>query len=84
MKPMVFTLRPIRLHQIGLFTHEKALKEKYRPLKVSLESVEVKSQFLQNLLRLKGQFIKITEDLTKQERILVKELIVISSSYSSS
>ena len=31
-------------------------------LKVSLESVEVKSQFLQ-----------ITEDLTKQEKILVKE-----------
>ena len=35
--------------------------------------VEVKSQFLQNLSRLKGQFIKIIEDLTKQEKILVKE-----------
>ena len=34
---------------------------------------EVKSQFLQNLSRLKGQFIKITEDLTKQEGVLVKE-----------
>ena len=73
MKTMGLTSRPIRLHRIGVFTHERAVKERYRPLKVSLESVEVKSQFLQNLSRLKGQFIKITEDLTKQERILVKE-----------
>ena len=49
------------------------IKERYQALKVSLKSVEVKSQFLQNLTRLKGQFIKITEDLTSQERILVKE-----------
>ena len=73
MKPIGLTSRPIRLHRIGVFTHERALKERYRPLKDSLESFEVKSQFLQNLLRLKGRFIKITEDITKQERILVKE-----------
>ena len=73
MKPMGITSRPIRLHRFGAFTHERTLKERYRPLKDSLERVEVKSQFLQNLSRLKGQFIKITEDLTKQERILVKE-----------
>ena len=73
MKPIGLTSRPIRLHRIGVFTHERALKERYRPLKVSLESVQVKSQFLQNLSRLKGRFIKITEDLTKRERILVKE-----------
>ena len=72
-KPMGITSRPIRLHRFGAFTHERTLKERYRPLKDSLERVEVKSQFLQNLSRLKGQFIKITEDLTKQERILVKE-----------
>ena len=49
------------------------IKERYQALKVSLKSVEVKSQFLQNLPRLKGQFIKITGDFTKQERISVKE-----------
>ena len=43
MKPMGLTSRPIRLHRIGVFTKERALKERYRPLKVSLESVEVKS-----------------------------------------
>ena len=74
MKPMGITSRPIRLHRFGAFTHERTLKERYRPLKVSLQ---IKSQFLQNLSRLKGQFIKITEDLTKQERILVKELSLI-------
>ena len=70
MKPMGLASRPLRLHRVGVFTYERALKERYRPLKVSLQ---IKSQFLQNLSRLKGQFIKITEDLTKQERILVKE-----------
>ena len=63
MKPMGLASRPLRLHRVGVFTQERALKERYRPLKVSLQ---IKSQFLQNLSRLKGQFIKITEDLTKQ------------------
>ena len=48
MKPMGLRSRPIQW----------ALKKRYWPLKVSLESVEVKSQFLQNLSRLIGQFIK--------------------------
>jgi len=56
-----------------VFTQDRASKEKYRPLKVSLETVEVKSKFLRNLTRLKGLFIKITEDLTTQERLLVKK-----------
>ena len=71
MEQMGIRSRPIRIQPIGIFTQDRASKERYRPLKVSLESVEVKSQFLQNLTRLKGQFIKITEDLTKRERILV-------------
>jgi len=73
MEPMGIRSRPTRIQRIGILTQDRASKERYRPLKVSLESVEVKSQFLRNLTRLKGQFIKITEDLTKQERILVRE-----------
>ena len=73
MEQMGIRSRPIRIQRIGIFTQDRASKERYRPLKVSLESVEVKSQFLQNLTRLKGQFIKITEDPTKRERNLVKE-----------
>ena len=60
-------------YTLSTWKSSKYLSNDNRPLKVSLESVEVKSQFLQNLTRLKGQFIKITEDLTRQERILVKE-----------
>ena len=37
MKPMELTSRPIRLHRIGVSTHERTLKERYRPLKVSHE-----------------------------------------------
>ena len=73
MEPMGIRSRPTQIQRIGLLTQDRASKERYRPLKVSLESVEVKSQFLRNLTRLKGQFIKITEDLTKQERFLVRE-----------
>ncbi|MEO0684650.1 MAG: hypothetical protein AAFY76_06270 [Cyanobacteria bacterium J06649_11] len=73
MEPMGIRSRPTQIQRIGIFTQDRASKERYRPLKVSLESVEVKSQFLRNLTRLKGQFIKITEDFTKQERISVRE-----------
>ena len=59
----------IRIKKIGVFTQDGALKERYRPLKFSLVSVKVKSQ----LDKAGKYFIKITEDLTKQERILVKE-----------
>ena len=73
MEQMGIRSTPTRIQRIGIFTQDRASKESYRPLKVSLESFEVKSQFLRSLTRLKGQFIKITEDLTKQERILVRE-----------
>ena len=63
-KPL-FTL--IRIHT------RESIERKVPTFKSLPKSVEVKSQFLQNLSRLKGQFTKITEDLTKQERILVKE-----------
>ena len=73
MNPMGLSSRSVQIQRIGVFTQDRASKEKYRPLKVSLESVEVKSEFLRNLTRLKGLFIKITEDLTTQERLLVKK-----------
>ena len=60
---------PIRIKQIGVFKQDGALKERYRPLKVSLVNVEVKLK----LDKVGRYFIKITKDLTKQERILVKE-----------
>ena len=58
---------------IGVFTKERESKEQYRPLKICLESEEIKIQVLNNLTKLKGLFIKVTEDLTKQERLLVKK-----------
>ena len=79
MKPMGLTSRPIWLHQIGVFTQEKALKETYYPLKVTLEtveSVEIKIAISSKLIKVKGKFIKITKDFTKQERILIKAKIL--------
>ena len=63
----------INIHRIGVFTKERESKEQYQPLKICLESEEIKIQVLNNLTKLKGLFIKVTEDLTKQERLLVKE-----------
>ena len=65
MNPVELTSRLIRLDQIGVFTKERVLKKRYRPLKV-FESVKVKLQLLQNLIRSKGKFNKFTEYLTKQ------------------
>ena len=45
MKPTGLTSRPIRLHRIGVFTHERALKERYRPLKVSLKVLKLNRNF---------------------------------------
>ena len=66
-------LRPTWIQWIWICTKDKASKERNKPLKVSLDSVEVKLQFLRNLTMLKGQFIKITEDITKQKIVLVRE-----------
>ena len=63
----------LNIQRIGVFTKERESKEQYRPLKICLESEEIKIQVLNNLTKLKGLFIKVTEDLTKQERLLVKE-----------
>ena len=65
--------RAVNVQRIGEFTKERESKEQYRPLKICLESEEIKIQVLNNLTKLKGLFIKVTEDLTKQERLLVKE-----------
>ena len=54
-------------------TKEREEKEKYRPLKVCLENEETKLKILQNLRKLKRYYIRITEDLTKNERDLIKE-----------
>ena len=61
MKPMGIRSRSTQIQRIGIFTQDRASKERYQPIKVSLESVEAKSQFLLNLTRLKGQFIKFTK-----------------------
>ena len=61
MKPMGIRSRSTQIQRIGIFTKDRASKERYQPIKVSLESVEAKSQFLLNLTRLKVQFIKITK-----------------------
>ena len=61
MKPMGIRSRSTQIQRIGIFTQDRASKERYQPIKVSLESVEAKSQFLLNLTRLKVQFIKITK-----------------------
>ena len=63
----------VKVERIGVFTREKEEKERYRPLKIHLPSKEIKNQVLQNLTKLKGYHIKITEDLTKNERSLIKE-----------
>ena len=71
MDPMGIRSRPKQIQRIGISKQERASKERYRPLKVSLKGVEAKSQFLRNLTRLEG--FKITKDLTKQAKILVRE-----------
>ena len=45
MEQMGIRSTPTQIQQIGIFTQDRKSKERYRPLKVSLESVEVKSQF---------------------------------------
>ena len=47
MNPMGLSSRSIQIQHIGVFTQDRALmKEKTRRLKVSLESVKVKLEFL--------------------------------------
>ena len=48
MKPMGIRSRSTQIQRIGIFTKDRASKERYQPIKVSLESVEAKSQFLLN------------------------------------
>ena len=64
-------IRNYKSTEIGVFIKDRAMKERYQLLIVSLESVEVKLRLLRSLARLKCQFIKITKDLTTQERSLV-------------
>ena len=56
------------IKRLGQFSREKETKGQYRPIKINLESEEMKLQVLRNLTKLKGFHIKITEDLTKEER----------------
>ena len=45
MEQMGIRSTPTRIQRIGIFTQDRASKERYQPLTFSLESVEVKSQF---------------------------------------
>ena len=58
----------INVERIGEFSKEREEKERYRSIKILLKNVEMKMKILQNLKKLKGFNIRITEDLTKRER----------------
>ena len=68
MKDMEIKVNILKIERLGQFTREKEVKQQYRPLKINLENEEMKMQVLQNLTKLKGLNIKITEDLTREER----------------
>ena len=73
MRDMGIKVNILKIERLGKFTREKEAKGQYRPLKINLESEEMKIQVLQNLTKLKGLHIKITEDLTREERRIMKK-----------
>ena len=73
LKDMGINVKVTKIERIGIFTKEREDHERYRPIKVHLESKEAKIKVLKNLKKLKSVDLCITEDLTKQERKLVKE-----------
>ena len=73
LKAMGINVEFTKIERIGIFTKEREDHERYRPIKVHLESKEAKIKVLKNLKKLKSVDLRITEDLTKQERKLVKE-----------
>ena len=72
-KSMGLNISVVKVERIGVFTKEREENQRYRPIKVHLESKEAKIKVLQNLKKLKEFDLRITEDLTVQERKLVKE-----------
>ena len=73
LKDMGINVKVTKIERIGIFTREREDHKRYRPIKVHLESKEAKIKVLKNLKKLKSVDFRITEDLTKQERKLVKE-----------
>ena len=73
MKDMRVKLNIREIQRLGQFSREKGTKGQYRPIKINLESEEMKLQVLRNLTKLKGFHIKITEDLTKEERRIMEK-----------
>ena len=73
LKVMGINVELTKIERIGTFTKERKDHEGYRPIKVHLESKEVKIKVLKKLKKLKNVDFRITENLTKQERNLVKE-----------
>lgn len=59
--------------RIGVLTEENERKEKYRPLRIRLETENEKIKILKSLHKFWNPFISITEDLTRRERELIKE-----------
>ena len=47
MEPMGIRSRPTQIQRIGILTQDRASKERYRPLKVSLESVKLNRNFFE-------------------------------------
>lgn len=69
-------IKVVKAERIGVFTKEREENERYRPLKIRLQTEEMKMNVLKNLKKLKGITclnLRITEDLTKKERLLIKE-----------
>jgi len=69
-------LRNIKItetQRIGKFTKEREDKARYRPIKVTFTNEEDKNTVLQAITKEKGFPYRVTEDLTKNERQIIKE-----------
>ena len=73
MKKMGLQVDIVKLERIGKYSDEREQKQRYRPINILLKNVETKLEILQNLKKLKGFDVRITEDLTKRERKLCSE-----------
>ena len=74
--PLKLGLRGIKVmktERIGTFTPEKDKNEDYRPLKVTFQNEDDKEKVLKAICKRGCMKYRITEDLSKNERDLVKE-----------
>lgn len=74
--PLILRLKGIKVmktERIGTFTPEKDKNEDYRPLKVTFQNEDDKEKVLKTICKRGCMKYRVTEDLSKNERDLVKE-----------